>query len=68
MAYAKDKEQTITLSLYMTPEEYQELKEFCWDEGWSVPGMLKQTMAQIQRQIKNKKQKTRDELPLTILN
>lgn len=65
---AKAQEQMITLSLYMTPEEYQELKEFCWDEGWSVPGMLKQTMAQIQRQIKNKKQKTCEELPLTILN
>ncbi|HDL8511926.1 TPA: hypothetical protein PXR53_003169 [Yersinia enterocolitica] len=52
---AKDKEQTITLSLYMSPEEYEELKEFCWDEGWSVPGMLKQTMAQIQRQIKNRR-------------
>ncbi|HDL6976674.1 TPA: hypothetical protein PXM23_003899 [Yersinia enterocolitica] len=65
---AKDKEQTITLSLYLSHEEYDELKEFCWDEGWSVLGMLKQTMAQIQRQIKNKKQKTREELPLTILN
>ncbi|HEK6320248.1 TPA: hypothetical protein SO907_002972 [Yersinia enterocolitica] len=65
---AKDKEQTITLSLYMTPEEYEELKDFCNNKGWSVAGLLKQNLAQLKREINNAKQKTREELPLTILN
>ncbi len=65
---AKDKEQMITLSLYMTPEEYDELKEFCNGKGWSVSGLLKQNLAQLKREISNAKQKIREELPLTILN
>ncbi len=65
---AKDKEQTITLSLYMTPEEYDELKDFCNNKGWSVAGLLKQNLMQLKREINNAKQKTREELPLMILN
>ncbi|HFE7870407.1 TPA: hypothetical protein ACGAHI_000011 [Yersinia enterocolitica] len=65
---AKDKEQTITLSLYMTPEECEELKDFCNGNGWSVAGLLKQNLAQLKREINNTKQKIREELPLTILN
>lgn len=65
---AKDKEQMITLSLYMTPEEYDELKEFCNGKGWSVSGLLNQNLAQLKRGISNAQQKTREELPLTILN
>ncbi|MGT3244558.1 hypothetical protein ACVSUJ_18615 [Yersinia enterocolitica] len=68
MAYAKDKEQTITLSLYMTPDEYEELKEFCNSQGWSVAGLLKQNLMQLKREINNSKQKVSDELPLMILN
>ncbi|MBX9495373.1 hypothetical protein J8Z86_04675 [Yersinia enterocolitica] len=65
---AKDKEQTITLSLYMTPDEYEELKDFCNGKGWSVSGLLKQNLAQLKREINNSKQKVSDELPLMILN
>ncbi|CNK32012.1 hypothetical protein ACX1HO_13150 [Yersinia enterocolitica] len=65
---AKDKEQTITLSLYMTPEEYEELKDFCNNKGWSVAGLLKQNLMQLKREINNSKQKVSDELPLMILN
>ncbi|CQJ34663.1 hypothetical protein ABU553_002398 [Yersinia enterocolitica] len=65
---AKDKEQTITLSLYMTPEEYEELKDFCNNKGWSVAGLLKQNLMQLKREISNAKQKVSDELPLMILN
>ncbi|CNC60880.1 TPA: hypothetical protein ACPZFU_003114 [Yersinia enterocolitica] len=65
---AKDKEQTITLSLYMSPEEYEELKDFCNNKGWSVAGLLKQNLAQLKREISNAKRKIREELPLTILN
>ncbi|CNF58280.1 MULTISPECIES: hypothetical protein [Yersinia] len=69
MAYAKDKEQMITLSLYMTPEEYEELKDFCNNKGWSVAGLLKQNLAQLKREIsQTTKHKERSELPLTILN
>ncbi|MGT3355204.1 hypothetical protein [Yersinia enterocolitica] len=68
MAYAKDKEQMITLSLYMTPEEYEELKDFCNNKGWSVAGLLKQNLMQLKREISNAKQKVSDELPLMILN
>ncbi|EPW5279818.1 hypothetical protein ACWMSZ_003269 [Yersinia enterocolitica] len=53
---AKDKEQTITLSLYMTPEEYEELKDFCNNKGWSVAGLLKQNLMQLKREISNAKQ------------
>ncbi|HDL6768443.1 TPA: hypothetical protein PXJ75_002073 [Yersinia enterocolitica] len=65
---AKDKEQTITLSLYMTPDEYDELKDFCNNKGWSVAGLLKQNLMQLKREINNAKQKVSDELPLMILN
>ncbi|EKN6059412.1 TPA: hypothetical protein ACOZ2P_001129 [Yersinia enterocolitica] len=65
---AKDKEQTITLSLYMTPDEYDELKDFCNNKGWSVAGLLKQNLMQLRREISNAKQKVSDELPLMILN
>ncbi|MBW5833790.1 hypothetical protein [Yersinia enterocolitica] len=65
---AKDKEQTITLSLYMTPDEYDELKDFCNNKGWSVAGLLKQNLMQLKREISNSKQKVSDELPLMILN
>lgn len=68
MAYAKDKEQMITLSLYMTPSEYVELKDFCNNKGWSVAGLLKQNLAQLKREISNAKRKVSDELPLMILN
>ncbi|MGE4684205.1 hypothetical protein [Yersinia enterocolitica] len=65
---AKDKEQTITLSLYMSPDEYEELKDFCNNKGWSVAGLLKQNLMQLKREISNAKQKVSDELPLMILN
>ncbi|WP_145572100.1 hypothetical protein [Yersinia bercovieri] len=66
---AKDKEQTITLSLYMSPDEYDELKDFCNNRGWSVAGLLKQNLMQLQRKMsQTTKQKVREELPLTILN
>lgn len=65
---AKDKEQTIALSIYMTPVEYEELRDFCNGNGWSVAGLLKQNLMQIKREISNAKQKVSDELPLTILN
>ncbi|MHA3760194.1 hypothetical protein ACX1I0_20720 [Yersinia enterocolitica] len=65
---AKDKIQTITLSLYMTPDEYEELKDFCNGNGWSVAGLLKQNLMQLKREISNVKQKVSDELPLMILN
>ncbi|MFL4555640.1 hypothetical protein ACH19I_03480 [Yersinia kristensenii] len=65
---AKDKEQTITLSLYMTPDEYEELKDFCNGNGWSVAGLLKQNLMQLKREISNAKQKVINGSSLMILN
>lgn len=68
MAYAKDKEQIVVLKLYLTEEENDDLLSFCNSQGWSVTGLLKQNLAQLKREINNAKRKTREELPLTILN
>ncbi|ELI8168651.1 TPA: hypothetical protein ACRFDF_001466 [Yersinia enterocolitica] len=69
MAYAKDKEQIVVLKLYLTEEENDDLLSFCNSQGWSVSGMIKQSLFQLQRKMsQTTKQKVSDELPLTILN